>query len=301
MRRSDFGHHGPVIEHFNAAWDELTSEGGPFAMSEIEVRGIPMRVFDSAPPTMRSLWELAGFHGDKTYIVYEDERYTYAEIDAQVRSLAHRLRDEHGVGVGDRVAIAMRNYPEWVVGYWATVSIGAAVVGMNAWWTTQEMEYGLADSRPKVLIADDERLERAVPALATLRAEAPLHVIGVRTERELPEDASRWSDVVTPGNAPAGLPDAEIDPDDDVTIFYTSGTTGFPKGAQLTHRGSVHNVMNLAFMTTVSGAAEARAAAAAGVEVTVRDTGTGILEWLGVAAVMLAGIALLSYGRRGVK
>ena len=94
---------------------------------------------------MRALWELSAPTATSTYIVYEDERYTYAEIAAQVRALAHLLRDTHGVGAGDRVAIAMRNYPEWVVGYWAT-SIGAAVVGMNAWWTTPEMEYGLADS-----------------------------------------------------------------------------------------------------------------------------------------------------------
>ncbi len=254
---------GEVIEHFNAAWDELTGEGGPFAMSDIEVRGIPVRVFDSAPPTMRSLWELAGGHGDGTYIVFEDERYTYAEIDAQVRSLAAHLRDDHGVGAGDRVAIAMRNYPEWVVGYWATVAIGAAVVGMNAWWTSQEMEYGLADSRPKVLIADDERVERVIPVLDALRADAPLHLIAVRSERALPPGAARWDSVVTPADAPDGLPDAEIDPDDDATIFYTSGTTGSPKGAQLTHRGSVHNVMNMAFMATVSAAAEARAAIAA--------------------------------------
>ncbi len=252
-----------MIEHFNAAWDELTGEGGPFAMSEIEVRGIPLRVFDSAPPTMRSLWDLAAFHGDKTYVVYEDERYTYDEIGARVRSLAHHLRDEHGVGAGDRVAIAMRNYPEWVVGYWATVAIGAAVVGMNAWWTSTEMEYGLADSRPKVLIADDERIERVLPVLDALRADAPLHLISVRSDRALPDGASPWDAVGTPRDAPDGLPDAEIDPDDDATIFYTSGTTGSPKGAQLTHRGSVHNVLNLAFMATVSATAEARAAAGA--------------------------------------
>jgi long-chain acyl-CoA synthetase len=253
-----------VIEHFDEAWNELTAAGGPFAMTEIEVRGNPMRVFDSAPPSMRSLWELAAMHGDNTYIVYEDERYTYAEIDARVRALAAVLRETHGVGSGDRVAIAMRNYPEWVVAYWATVAIGAAVVGMNAWWTSQEMEFGLGDSRPKVLIADDERLERAIPVLDRLRADGPLHVIAVRSDRPLPHDASSWSDAVDPAAAPDGLPPADIDPDDDATIFYTSGTTGFPKGAQLTHRGSIHNVLNIAFMTTVSAMAEAKAAAAAG-------------------------------------
>ena len=92
----------------------------------------------------------------------------------------------------------MRNYPEWVIGYWAITVIGAAVVGLNAWWTSSEMEYGLADSRPKVLIADDERLERVLPLLDGLRKESPLHVISVRSERELPADASRWSDVDPP-------------------------------------------------------------------------------------------------------
>ena len=73
-------------------------------------------------------------------------------------------------GSGDRVAIAMRNYPEWVISYWATVAVGAAVVGVNAWWTSQELAYGLGDSRPKVLIADDERLARVLPVLDELRA-----------------------------------------------------------------------------------------------------------------------------------
>ena len=253
-----------MIEYFDEAWNELTGAGAPFAMTEIEVRGHPMRVFDSAPPSMRSIWELATLHGDKTYVVYEDERYTYAEIDDRVRALADLLRNEHGVGAGDRVAIAMRNYPEWVVGYWATVSIGASVVGLNAWWTSNEMEFGLRDSRPKVLIADDERLERVLPVLDALRADAPLHVISVRSDRELPGDATRWDAVIDPANAPDALPPADIDPDDDATIFYTSGTTGFPKGAQLTHRGSVHNVLNLAFMAMVSAMADGKAAAAAG-------------------------------------
>lgn len=251
-----------MIEHYAAAWDELTAEGSGFAMTGIEVRGVPIRVFGSAPPTLRTLWELAQLHGDKTYVVFEDERYTYAEIGAQVRALAQLLRDEHGVGPGDRVAIAMRNYPEWVVSFWATVSIGAAAVGMNAWWTAQEMAFGLSDSLPKVLIADDERVERVMPVLAQLRAVAPLHVISVRSDRELPDDASRWADVVVAESAPPGLPDAEIDPDDDATIFYTSGTTGFPKGAQLTHRGSVHNVFNVMFMTTVALFGELKAVAA---------------------------------------
>jgi len=249
-----------VIDHYKQAWDELAAPGSGFAMVETEVRGIPMRVFENAPPNMRAVWEIATFHGDKPYVVFEDETYSYAEIAALVRALASHLHEEHGVGRGDRVAVSMRNYPEWVISYWAVASIGAALVGMNAWWTGPEMEFGLADSRPKVLICDEERLDRVRPVLDSLRAESPLHVIAVRTEAELPENASYWSDVIRSESAPPSLPEVEIDPDDDVTIFYTSGTTGSPKGAQLTHRGSVHNLQNIAFMsfvTTLAGLNEA--------------------------------------------
>jgi long-chain acyl-CoA synthetase len=251
-----------MIDEFQQAWDELTAPGAQFATTTIQVRGVPIKVFENSLPTMRTVWEMARGHGDSDYVVYEDERYTYAESDAIIRSLAARLVDDHGVEPGDRVAIAMRNYPEWVFGYWAIVSVGAACVGMNAWWTPEEMQYGLSDSRPKVLIADSERVERVLPVLDGLRADAPLHLMTVRYDGELPADADRWEDVVDPASAPADLPAVEIDPDDDACIFYTSGTTGFPKGAQLTHRGSVHNLLNLAFMTTVAGLAAAKAGAA---------------------------------------
>jgi acyl-CoA synthetase (AMP-forming)/AMP-acid ligase II len=248
-----------MIEQYTEAWDELTAPGAQFATTTIEVRGVPIKVFDSALPSMRTVWEMARGYGDRDYVVYEDERYTFAEADAIIRALAARLVGVHGVEPGDRVALAMRNYPEWVFGYWAVISIGAAVVGMNAWWTTEEMQYGLSDSKPKVLIADGERVERVLPVLDALRADAPLALMTVRYDGELPDGAERWEDVIDPATAPAELPNVAIDPDDDACIFYTSGTTGFPKGAQLTHRGSVHNLLNIVFMTTVAGLASAKA------------------------------------------
>ncbi len=247
-----------MIEHYRAAWDELIAPGAPFAMTDIEVRGVPVRVFAQAPPTMRTVWELTAGNGDAPYLVYEDEHLSYAEVGAAVRSLADHLHFL-GIGSGDRVAVAMRNYPEWVISYWATISVGAALVGMNAWWTTPEMEYGLRDASPKLLIVDSERLERAAPVLDGLREEMSLPVIAVRHDGDLPGDASHWADVVRPEEAPEALPVADIDPDDDATIFYTSGTTGFPKGAQLTHRGSVHNLLHCVFMGQVAAAGAARA------------------------------------------
>jgi long-chain acyl-CoA synthetase len=258
---------GDVIDHNRAARAELTAPGAPFAIEEIEVRCVRIKAFAVAPPDLRTIWAGASAtHADKLYMVYENERYTYSEVAAQVRSLAHHLRSVHGVGSGDRVALALRNYPEWVVGYWAIIATGAAVVGMNAWWTGAEMEFGLADSTPKVLIADDDRLERVLPNLDALRANHALHIISVRTDRELPSDAARWTDVVQSESAPIDLPTATIDPDDDACIFYTSGTTGFPKGAQLTHRGCVSNLMNLAFMVTALTLADAKAVAAGDLE-----------------------------------
>jgi long-chain acyl-CoA synthetase len=202
------------------------------------------------------MWEATAINGDKDYLVYEDERYSYAEIHAQVRKLAQYLVSQ-GIGRHSRVALSMRNYPEWVVGYWATVSIGAAAVGMNAWWTPSEMEYALNDSEPGVLIVDDERLER----LSQINKVPKMHVISVRTDRALPAGGARWTDVMATAD-PGVLPNIEFDQDDDATIFYTSGTTGFPKGAQLTHRGSVANILNLVAMNMAAALAEQKAIAA---------------------------------------
>ncbi len=249
-----------MIDHLQSTWAELTAPGAPFALTETTIRGVPVKVFASAPPNMRVVWEMAAGRGEADYIVYEDERFSFADIAAQVRSLAHLLRTEHGVGPGDRVAIAMRNYPEWIVSYWATLAIGAAVVGMNAWWTGPEMQYGLADSQPKVLIADGERLARIDDQLDTLRADGRLGIIAVRTVTALPADSVHWNDVVRGDQAPATLPDALINPDDDACIFYTSGTTGFPKGAQLTHRGCVTNLMHIGFWSNALNGSLAKAA-----------------------------------------
>jgi len=241
-----------VIEHYKAARVELTAPGSPFEVVRENVMGSDILVFKSAPPSIRTFWEGTAVHGDKDYIVYEDERYTYAEIHSQVRRLATYLQ-AHGAVPGTRVALAMRNYPEWVVGYWACVSIGVAAVGMNAWWTAPEMEYALNDSDPVVFIGDDERL-------AQLAERPQMHVIAVRSDRAVPSNGGRWADVLATAD-PGSLPAVEIGPEDDATIFYTSGTTGFPKGAQLTHRGSVSNILNLVAMTTASSMAEQKAIA----------------------------------------
>ena len=229
-----------MYDELRAVWRDLTAPGAPFEITEVEVRGLRLRAFKNAAPSLRHFWLGSAPHGDKDYLVYRNERWTYADAHREVASVAAWLA-AHGVRPGDRVAIAMRNYPEWMLAYWATVSMGATVVGMNAWWTGPELLYGLQDSRPKVLIADQQRLDTYLAH----RAEAPdMLLVGVRLERERPAGLFEWSELR--GTKPA-LPEVEIDPDSDACIFYTSGTTGKPKGAQLTHRGCTNNNMSVAF------------------------------------------------------
>jgi long-chain acyl-CoA synthetase len=221
-------------------WNEMTAPGAPFEVTEIDVRGVRIKTYASGPSNLRDVWLASAAHADKDHLVYEDERWTFAEAHRDVAAIAAWLV-EQGVVPGDRVAIAMRNYPEWMLSYWATVSIGATVVGMNAWWTGPEMVYGVEDAAPKVMICDAERLERFIP----LSQQAPAcTLVGVRIGDALPEGVVDWSELREHGGA---LPQVEIDPDEDACIFYTSGTTGRPKGAQLTHRGCVNNLLSLAF------------------------------------------------------
>ena len=249
--------------HYREAWDELTAPGAPFAWSVTDVRGVPTRTYDAAPPNMAQVWAGSIVHGDADYLVYEDERISYAEAHKAVDALAAHLSDV-GVGHGDRVALALRNYPEWALAYWATVRLGAVVIGMNAWWTGPELEFGLADSTPKVMVCDAERLDRVMPHLAGLRSSGPLHLVGVRLPAGigLPDDAVRWEDALASATEHGPAPEPAIDPDDDLCVFYTSGTTGHPKGAVLTHRGATSNLFNLGFWQVMAASAEARAVAA---------------------------------------
>lgn len=241
------------------AREELTGPGGEFEIVDAEVLGRTMRVYRHAPASVRDMWLATAQFADRPYLVYENERLTYGDVHAQVNALAAWLW-ARGVRPGDRVAIAMRNYPEWMVSYWACLSIGVAAVGMNTWWVGAEMAYALADSAPKVVIADGE-------SLACLRGERAamegIQVVGVRLpeqDRVAAPEVTPWAETVSEVGA---MPDVSVAPDDDACIFYTSGTTGFPKGARLTHRGCVTNLFHLMFARASTTLATERATGAA--------------------------------------
>jgi len=232
---------------------ELTGPGGPFEIVEAQVLGQTMKVYKNAPPSARAFWLSTAPFGPRDYLVYQDERLTYAQSHDQVRAISAWLW-EQGVRPGDRVAIAMRNYPEWMLIYWACLCIGAAAVGTNAWWTPEELDYALTDSAPKVIFADAERLACLAQCTA---AAAKVLTVAVRAEAP---GMVPWAQVIA---HPGAMPDVQVDPDSDACIFYTSGTTGHPKGAQLTHRGCVSNLMNLLYAGASSGMATERGGGAA--------------------------------------
>ncbi|URW77143.1 acyl--CoA ligase [Sphingomonas donggukensis] len=224
----------------------LCAPGERFEMDTVSVGGVPTRVWKNAPPNLSLLIQFGRSHGDRAFIVHEGERISY---DATVRAVAHlatRMR-EMGVGKGDRVALTMRNLPEWPVIFFATVALGAIAVPLNAWWTGGELEYGMRDSGARMLFVDAERharLAQCYDALPDLE-----RVFVARARIPLEGKAGAIEDLIGTPDSWASLPDipfpqTDIHPDDDATIFYTSGTTGAPKGALGTHRNFVTNIMS---------------------------------------------------------
>jgi long-chain acyl-CoA synthetase len=226
----------------------LTAPGAPFETREQEIRGVPMRVYVNAPPTLRHIFDMGRMHGDADFLVYEGERVSHRAHANAAAKLARILQDRYGVKKGDRVALVMRNLPEWPCVFWASVIIGAMITPLNAWWTADELEYGLKDSGATLAVVDVERADRIaekLPALPDLRA-----LIVARGGDDLPADAHRLEDLIGPATAWADLPetaapDVALAPDDLCTLFYTSGTTGAPKGAYGTHRNVITNLMNM--------------------------------------------------------
>jgi long-chain acyl-CoA synthetase len=215
-------------------------------MAETRLNGVVIRYWKNAPPDLPTVLRASAAHGDRTFVVYEDERVSFAEHFARAAALAHRLRDDLGVRPGDRVAIAMRNLPEWPIAFFAITAAGAVAVPLNAWWSADELAYGLADSGARVLVADAERIERLEPRLPEL----PLQSIVAARPASLPGHPAGvldFADLVAGARVDVELPGVDVSPDDHATLFYTSGTTGHPKGVVGSHRNICTNLWTVAF------------------------------------------------------
>ncbi len=222
----------------------LTAPGAMFEIEQACVRGIEMKVWKNTPPSLRQVFEQSRVHADKTFLVYGDERLTFEQHFRAAASIARVMVEQWGLAKGDRVAIAMRNYPDWSLAFWASAVAGAVVVPLNAWWTGEELQYGLADSGASVLFCDEQRAERIAPLADALSLR---QVVVSRPREALRPDWISFDDLREKAGDGDELPDVELGPEDDVTIFYTSGTTGKPKGALGTHRNICTNLISLAY------------------------------------------------------
>ncbi|MGK2948248.1 MAG: class I adenylate-forming enzyme family protein [Acidimicrobiales bacterium] len=222
----------------------VTGPGERFEIETIEVAGVPVKAFKNAPPSLRAIFDSARGRGDQTFLVYEDERWSFGEVMAHVDAMASLLVEHYGVTPGDRVAVGMRNYPEWVITFAAVTSIGAVSVSLNAWWTPDELDYALEDCGATVLVADIERVERGLAASQRLGC----RVLAVRAPGDLPDGVDRWEELRDLG---APMPEVDVTPDHDATILYTSGTTGHPKGAVSTHRAVVQALLGFGCKTAM--------------------------------------------------
>ena len=226
----------------------LTAPGAEFELVTETIGGVEYTVFRNLPTSLRDIYDQARRdHGDKDFLVFDDTRLTYSEAHARAAAIAHQLIHRYGVEKGERVAIGMRNCPEWAIAFMAITSCGAIAVSLNAWWSGEELEYGLKDCGARLVFLDQPRYERLADRLPALDVRS----IGARWDDALPEGVVDFDQLWQPA-AGQPIPDVGLTADDDVAILFTSGTTGFPKGAVSTHRAVLSALANWGFDAALS-------------------------------------------------
>lgn len=242
---------------------QLTGPGGMFEVVTEEVEGVAILVYKDRMQSLRQVFEMGIARGDgQEYVVYGDRRYGFGEFGRVANGVAAALAERHGIGPGVRVAVLSANNPEWVATFWATVNLGGILVGLNGWWKADEIVYGLEDSGAKVLVADRGRFDRIADQLDDLADLEAIYLVDADPSDYGGDVASRSGgrsgpalhrfDELTAAPSDA-VPDTPIVEGDNAVIFYTSGTTGRPKGAISSHRSMIANLQNTMF-NAVAGA-----------------------------------------------
>ncbi|MFT5576379.1 MAG: long-chain acyl-CoA synthetase [Bermanella sp.] len=240
-----------IVKKLQDSAAQLMQPGLPYEIEQRNFDGIDYRTFKNTANTVKDLLDTGRAHGEVSFIVYEDENYSFNDFFAQVDAIGYQLAKRYGIIKGDRVAIAMRNYPEWMMVYVAVVSLGAIVVPLNSWGKKAELEYGVTDSGARVVFCDEQRYLHIADSLAELNTKA----IVTRTKlKSLTEGAELYSDFITDGLGKT-LPAFDCSPEDPVMIMYTSGTTGLPKGALSNHRNIIQALTSFEFHANSSAMA----------------------------------------------
>ena len=224
--------------YFDAA-AQLTAPTAPFEVETVDVAGVPLKAFKNAERSLGAFLAAGRNHDASLFLQYQGEDWTYGTFFKAVDQACDWLVNEAQIQKGDPIAIAMRNRPEWLVAFVATVTIGAVAVPLNSWGKAQELTQGLEDSKAKLVFCDSDRLT----FIRELNAELPAVVVD---SSEDPQDTVLSEIRQRPVPNEPLL--AEVDRHDPAILMFTSGTSGRPKGALLSHFNCCQALMNVEFI-----------------------------------------------------
>ncbi len=268
---------------------QLTAPGAPFELTEVSVNGKTLPSYRNAFASLPAVFDAGRVHGAREFMVYEGDRWSFDRFYQAADALAGRLQAEHGVKVGDRVAIAMRNRPEWAVAFAAAALLGAVPAPLNSFGLRDELLANLRDLRPGWLICDTERFARVDADLAALDCHA------VVVEGAPGQGDAAWADLIGPG-APVVRPPA-LAPQDDGLILFTSGASSQAKGVLSSQRAvcqALHNIDYIGAITAMTSPDMVKAMMARGLQPTTL-TAVPLFHVSGLHAQLLAS---LRHGRR---
>lgn len=222
---------------------QLTSQGAPFEVQQVTLSdGRSVAAYRNAFQNLAQVIDAGRVHGAAEFMVYGDDRWTFDRFFAATDALASRLQKQRGIKPGDRVAIAMRNRPEWAVAFAAIALLGAVPVPLNSFGLSSELMANLEDTRPVMLICDADRHARISQAIA----QTAIKTVVVDGEGG---DIS-WSELTAGGHD--GFVSPQLSADEPALILFTSGATSRAKGVESTHRAVCQGIFNIDFIGAVA-------------------------------------------------
>ena len=250
-----------MVEVLARCQRELSAPGAPFELDQERLDGQVLTVYRRAARTLPEFIDAGRVHGEREFMVYEGERWSFARFYAAVDALAAALYAQLGVRAGDRVVIAMRNRPEWAIAFAAAASIGAVPAPINSFGLREELVDAIRTVEPKLLFCDKDRLERieadsdTLGCTVVLADAEPLPGSSVLSMQALVAPAANpargaAADAAGPGRDQREQP--AVGPDDPALILFTSGATSRAKGVLSTQRALCQALYNLDYIGAIA-------------------------------------------------